>query len=58
MSKSAESDIEKLLEQLPDRIAKAIREGEAEPDISSEAEFDSEELPYPYNLEGTEQSDW
>jgi len=58
MSKSANRDVEKLLDRLPSEIAEAIRAGEAESiEHGDDEEFTSEELPYPYNLEGAEQTD-
>lgn len=59
MSKSVSRDTEKLLNRLPEEIAKAIREGESDSIEYSDddGKFSSEELPYPYNLEGAEQID-
>jgi len=58
MSRSANRDVEELLDRLPSEIAEAIRAGEAESiGHGDHEEFNSEELPYPYNLEGAEQID-
>lgn len=59
MSQSVESEVSKLLENLPEGIAKAIRESEEGLPESIGEEFEEEEeLPYPYNLEGAQTSEW